>query len=126
MVAFLILFNQRQSGEVGKMLLKNYVDAKEADLDYDKDEAFQTLTAFERKIAQSHLLIKLIGKKDRHVPLLLPSFMEKSMDLLVNPPSYSQETWCPYRKQILVPCSARRRSCGALLNSEKLHYEPKV
>ena len=94
MVAFLILFNRKRSGEVGKMLLKNYVDAKEANIDYDKDEAFQTLTAFERKIAQSHLLIKLIGKKDRHVPLLLPSFMEKSMDLLVDP---------AIRKRIGVP-----------------------
>ena len=42
-------------------------------------EAFQRLSEFEQNIAKNHLFVKLIGQKDQHTPLLLPSFFIKSM-----------------------------------------------
>lgn len=65
MIAFVILFNRKRSGEVGKMLLKNCVDAKDCSKEIDQDEAFQSLSDNEQKIAMEHLLVKLIGKKPR-------------------------------------------------------------
>ena len=68
MIAFIILFNQKMSGKVGKMLVKNYVVAKDCSKDIKQGEAFQSLSDIEQKIAKGHLLVKLKGKKDRHIP----------------------------------------------------------
>ncbi len=82
-LVFIILFNRKRSGEVSKMLVQNYLDTKECGKNYDEDETFWSLSEFEQDIARNHLLVKLIRKKDQHVPLLLTSFLIRSVDMLV-------------------------------------------
>ena len=112
MLAFVILFNRKRSGEVGKMVMKNYTDAKECSKNIECDEAFKSLSEFEQRIAKEHLLVKLIGKKDRHVPLLIPSFMVESMDMLVNPGN-REKMGIPASNQFLFP-----------VRKEDRHVEP--
>ena len=50
-----------------------------------KEETFQCSSEFDQNIAQDHLLVQVMGKNDRHFPLLMPSFVVKGMDMLGKP-----------------------------------------
>ena len=82
-LTYIIVFNKRRSGEVSKMEVKNFTDARENRYDSVYQEMFATLSELEKKVAKENLLVKVIGKKGRHVSALVPTFVCDAIDVLL-------------------------------------------
>lgn len=78
----LINLTKRRAGEVGKMKLKDYHQRPTWDI-HKTDEIFSSLSEFEKKLANKLDLIKIKGKRGRHVPLILTPDVSKAMSILV-------------------------------------------
>jgi hypothetical protein len=57
----IILFNRKRGGEVSRMKTKNYEDAKLNRNDVKNQEIFLHLPAFQKKLAERHLICKIKG-----------------------------------------------------------------
>lgn len=82
-LVYFILFNRKRTGEVMWILLKNFEDAKKNDLKKEP-EVFGLFSALEKKQAQRHLAMKIIGKQNKAVPTLVPNILENSMTFIHN------------------------------------------
>jgi hypothetical protein len=78
-LARLIMFNKRRGGEQAKMLLSTFLEVTQSTQAAVNEEIFKSLSPFEQKLAETHTLIKIIGKRGRHVPVLLPPDAKQAM-----------------------------------------------
>ncbi len=81
-MAYLTVYNRKRAGELARTKLKNYEDAKQAQLGQD-NEVIEKLDKIEKALVSFHVLMKIKGKRGRHVSVLVPKFVEEGLDLLV-------------------------------------------
>lgn len=80
MLADIIIFNARRSGEAGRIKLKHYINRQQ----YNYDKYWEQVLSEEEIKAKDDLDMFLIpGKRNRNVPVLLTKTMKKCIDLLV-------------------------------------------
>jgi hypothetical protein len=80
-----ILFNKRRTGEASLTTVDAYSAAKltrEENKNHES-EIFSSLTAVEKQLAKSLLLLETRGKRDRKVPILLPVDAQQAIELLI-------------------------------------------
>jgi hypothetical protein len=75
----LIMFNKRRGGEQARMLLSTFLEVTQNTQAAVNEEIFKSLSPVEQKLAETHTLIKIIGKRGRHVPVLLPPDARQAM-----------------------------------------------
>ena len=80
-LVYFILFNRKRSGEVMWILRKNFEDAKNIDLKKEP-EIFNLFSALEKRQAQRHLTMKIIGKQNKAVPSLVPKVLENALTFI--------------------------------------------
>nr|XP_023019945.1 uncharacterized protein LOC111508612 [Leptinotarsa decemlineata] len=79
----IILFNKRRAGEMSRMTIKQYSSCP----DWSKESTVElqdSLTSFEKELANSMKLIQIPGKRGRTVPVLLREEMVSSINLLIS------------------------------------------
>ncbi len=64
------------------MLFSTFMEVTTSGKAAVNQEIFESLTDIEKKLAESHVLIKIKGKRGKHVPCLLPSDAKGAMDVL--------------------------------------------
>ena len=79
----LITFNKRRGGEAARMTLDNWVKKPNWGAHANQD-ILSSLNTFEKKLATEMDLLKINGKKGRHVPVLITPGLKEAMTLLVN------------------------------------------
>ncbi|RXG70302.1 hypothetical protein Avbf_07452 [Armadillidium vulgare] len=79
-LAHLILFNKRREGEVSRMLLSDYLK-RPVSYPVNK-EIEQSLSVTERALLQKLNMVKVRGKRGRHVPILLTEKAKLALDIL--------------------------------------------
>ncbi|KAJ8929546.1 hypothetical protein NQ314_017745, partial [Rhamnusium bicolor] len=77
-----ILFNKRRSGEASRMTLENYV-SRPLWSQQSTDEMKNSLSPFEKKLAEMLSIVEIEGKRGRKVPVILTEETKTSIDLLV-------------------------------------------
>lgn len=82
LLALVILFNRRRSGEVSRMKLQEY--CKNSTGTQTLSENDLNLSDLEKELAHSFSRVEITGKKGRTVPVLLTSRMKTAMDLIVS------------------------------------------
>ena len=80
-LVYFILFNRKRCGEVMWILRKNFEDAKKIDLKQDQ-ELFDLLSKLEKRQANRHLVMKIIGKHHKAVPCLMPTILEDALTFI--------------------------------------------
>jgi hypothetical protein len=83
LLAQIILFNRRRSGEVGRMKLSEYVKATESKIDMH-DDVRSSLSALEKSLCDKFTRLEIRGKRGRKVPVLLASEMKDNVDYLIS------------------------------------------
>lgn len=78
----IIVFNKRRGGEVSRITLKDFTERPKWSSQKNEDIS-KSLTELEKKLAEKLDMIKVSGKRGRHVPILLTQDVVKAMDLLV-------------------------------------------
>jgi len=79
----IVVFNKRRGGEASKLLLSSYVDRPNWKADGNVE--FQnSLKPMERQLLSRMDLVFIPGKRNRRVPILITSDVQKAMDLLVS------------------------------------------
>ena len=82
-LAHIVLFNRRRGGETERMELKQYNDGIQTASSGDmREEVFRSLSDFERSLANTMHRIEIVGKKGRHVAVLLTKQQKKRIDTL--------------------------------------------
>ena len=111
----IILFNKRRSGESSEVTVKAFEAAKAAK---EKNEANQeilaSLTAMEKQLANSLLLIEIRGKKGKKVPMLLSKDAQAAVEVLMK---NRKKSFIPEANPYLFPipgCSTALRGCDCL------------
>jgi hypothetical protein len=80
----IIVFNKRRGGEASRLKVDTYLDVKKKCKDLKLNaELYCSLDADEKLMANSHLLIRTIGKCGTHVPIILTRKMKSAVDVLV-------------------------------------------
>jgi len=83
-LAQLILFNRRRSGETQRMEVKDFREGiKENGVPVD-EEVLKSLTKFERELCEIHYRIEIKGKRGRKVPVLITEDVKNSIELLLS------------------------------------------
>lgn len=80
LLAMLILFNRRRSGEMSRMTLSEYYGVHTSSAAMQDDIG---LTEMEKSLSQCLRRVEIRGKRGRNVPVLLTKLMSESLDLLV-------------------------------------------
>jgi hypothetical protein len=80
LLALIILFNRRRSGEASRMAVSDYEKSLQCTSLNDNDIE---LSHMEKMIAKSLHRVEIIGKKGRKVPILLTAKMYKAIRLIV-------------------------------------------
>jgi hypothetical protein len=85
LLAQVILFNRRRSGEAQRLKVKECTDAmKVADKRNVQDqEIVKSLSEFERKLFRSHCSVETRGKNGRRVPIILTDDMKNDLCTLL-------------------------------------------
>ena len=80
----IILFNKRRGGEAARLELRVYKEAVDRweKINYDS-ELFCSLPEDQKELARHHFRCQTIGKKGRHVPIVMTLGMKSKVDLLV-------------------------------------------
>ena len=78
----LIIFNKRRGGEVSRITVRDFIDRSGWQSSKNED-IFASLSNLEKKLSERLALIKVRGKRGRHVPILLTPEAVQAMDLLV-------------------------------------------
>ncbi|KAJ8956206.1 hypothetical protein NQ317_000501 [Molorchus minor] len=81
-LARIILFNKRRSGEAAKMKMSNYISRVDW-RDQNTIELQESLTPFEKQLANSLIVVEIEGKRGRKVPVILTPTLKESVDLLI-------------------------------------------
>ncbi|MEW8546451.1 MAG: hypothetical protein AB2693_23280 [Candidatus Thiodiazotropha sp.] len=79
-LAQLILFNRRRSGEASKMKVSDYQNRHTAN---ENSQFDKILSDFEKKLCKAMPRVEILGKRDRPVPVLFPSNISRSIDVLL-------------------------------------------
>jgi hypothetical protein len=80
----IIVFNKRRGGEASRFKVDTYLDVKKKCEDLKLiAELYCSLDEDEKMMANSHLLIRTIGKCGTHVPIILTRKMKSAVDVLV-------------------------------------------
>ena len=78
LLAQLILFNRKRSGEVERIKTEEFVKCQK---DENMDKAIlNSLTKFEKQLCNSHYRMEIVGKKNRRVAVLMTETMKKKSD----------------------------------------------
>lgn len=78
----LIVFNKRRGGEAARMHLSTYVSRP--DWRAPRTEEFKAaLSGIERKLCDRLILVEIIGKRGRKVPVLITPELQTSIDTLI-------------------------------------------
>ena len=80
-MTFPFLFYRKRPGEVAKAKLCDYQKAKEKQWGKDP-EVLASLPPYEQVLAEKYLLMKIEGKRGRHVHVLISKIVEESLELL--------------------------------------------
>lgn len=78
----IILFNKRRSGEASRMKMNDFINRPKWS-DQCTEELKNSLTEFEQKLAEKLILVEIIGKRGRRVPILLKADTKDAIDLLI-------------------------------------------
>lgn len=78
----IILFNKRRSGESSKVTIDQFL--KRPAWHELTEELQQSLSPYERKLAEQLTVIKTIGKRGRQVAVLLTPTLKSSIELLIS------------------------------------------
>jgi hypothetical protein len=81
-LANVILFNRRRSGEAARMLVSEYQSARSCPT-APKDDILECLSPMEKKLVDSFQRVEICGKRDRKVPVLLTNAMCDEIDQLI-------------------------------------------
>ncbi|XP_060084578.1 uncharacterized protein LOC132563843 [Ylistrum balloti] len=117
-LAQLILFNRKRSGETQRMEIKDYREGiKESGVALD-EEVQMSLTKFERELCAVHYRIKIKGKRGRKVSVLISEDVKNSIDhMLSKRPKESKYLFMKTENtQPIRGCDLLRkfaRACGA-------------
>lgn len=76
----LILFNRRREGEVSRMEVQTYLLRNKRSM---HDEILKSLSPFEKKLCQNLIRVEIRGKRGRKVPVLFPTNVQESVELLI-------------------------------------------
>lgn len=76
----LILINRRREGEVSRMEVKTYLQRNKQTV---QDDILESLSPFEKKLCQNLTRVEIRGKRGRKVPVLFPTNVKESVDLLI-------------------------------------------
>jgi hypothetical protein len=80
----IIVFNKRRGGEASRLKVDTYLDVKKkCDESEFNEELYCSLDEDEKNLANSHLLIRTIGKCGTHVLIILTRKMKSAVDALV-------------------------------------------
>ena len=80
-LAKLIVFNKRRGGEVGRMLMASYQNRPQW-LAHSHTEIQNCLSPIEKELAKRLDMVKIKGKRGRHVPVLITSDIIEAMNIL--------------------------------------------
>jgi len=84
-LARIILFNKRRTGEASRMTVEAFGQAKLAKAQHSTNkELLQSLSPLEKQLANSLLLVEILGKRGRKVPMLLPRDSQTAIEVLLN------------------------------------------
>ncbi|XP_072049953.1 uncharacterized protein [Amphiura filiformis] len=78
----LVLFNKRRPREVSKVKMKVFEQTSKPDR-AEVTELMDQMSSIEKKLAETYDLVKIIGKRGRQVPLIIPPECKKSLQLLL-------------------------------------------
>ncbi|XP_061772613.1 uncharacterized protein LOC133562524 [Nerophis ophidion] len=76
----LILFNRRREKEVSRMEVQTYLLRNKRNM---HDEILKSLSQFEKKLCQNLIRVEIRGKRGRKVPVLFPTNVHESVELLI-------------------------------------------
>ena len=76
-----ITFNKRRGGETSRLKMINY-ESKPLWGAHTNKDIFESLDEFEKKLVQNLDMLKMVGKRNRHVPLILTPPLKEAMQLL--------------------------------------------
>lgn len=79
----IILFNKRRAGEASKMTLEQY-SSRPSWSQQTTEELKTSLTPYELKLAERHVIVNIIGKRGRFVPVLLTQETKTGIDVLIS------------------------------------------
>ena len=84
LLAQVVLFNKRRGGEASRITVKNYKDCVQLWEETDnKGEIFCSLDEVEKDLAKNHMHINVVGKCNKHVPVILTLRMKQKFDALL-------------------------------------------
>ena len=82
-LVYLVSYNRRRAGEFARTKLTDFFKAKNNF--YGKhEELLANLDQIERSMSDYHMILKLIGKRGRHVSALVPKWIQPILDFLVS------------------------------------------
>lgn len=81
-LARIILFNKRRSGEAAKMKMSDYI-SRPSWTDQNTEELRDSLTPIEKKLTESLVVVETEGKRGRKVPVILTPQVKEAIDLLI-------------------------------------------
>ena len=76
-----ITFNKRRGGETSRLKMINY-ESKPLWGAHSNKDIYDSLDDFEKKLVQNLDMLKMVGKRNRHVPLILTPPLKEAMQLL--------------------------------------------
>ncbi|RUS90379.1 hypothetical protein EGW08_001874 [Elysia chlorotica] len=77
------LFNRRRGGDMQRMELQQYQDSITSGHS-NQEEVLESLTPFEKKLAEKLQRVEIRGKRGRRVPVLLTLSHKESIDLMID------------------------------------------
>lgn len=78
----IVLFNKRRSGEAARMTVQQYSSRPEWNAS-GTETVKKALSPFEQELAKTLVLVNIVGKRGRHVPVILTGEMIEAIDLLI-------------------------------------------
>lgn len=80
--AYLIVYNRQRPTAMAQTKVGDYQEAKKADFGKDEQE-LDLLNAKERAMIDQHVLMKNVGKRQRHLHVLIPLPVDAALQLLI-------------------------------------------
>ena len=77
----IIVFNKRRSGEASRMTLENYIKKPTWNIERE-DDIYNSLSPLEKNLVKNFDLIKIKGKRGRHVPVITPPDISQALRIL--------------------------------------------
>lgn len=81
-LARIILFNKRRSGEAARMKMSDYI-SRPSWKEQNTEEMKLSLTPVEQKLAENLIIVEIEGKRGRKVPVILSSIIKECIDILI-------------------------------------------